>query len=346
MKTTYKFYFYAFAVSAFLFACNTVSDNSIANIKKTESTNSMSGLLELDDLGAWALYQHNSISTTAFDLFKSKKISPLDSDGKQIEFENALKYFEEEYVAFISTDPNDPRIGYDTMIKDIRIENFYGFTIQDKLIAISPIKDKKLYFKKSEFMDALSDGQYSYLNNYAENGEVVFRNIPSKTHQLLQNINIELLNESRMESSELYKTDTLLNLFSKEDKKSRGNSENPVFISTDPNDPTQGYDSVYTINLEENMKDSGSFQGIFFALKGDLSNIQLSGISSGFSPYIFGVHIPYAQPFGFLKYKTVKFLSEDQRKMLENAFLFSLRNKLNSRLGDVDYYMERFQIKK
>ncbi|MEZ4804526.1 MAG: hypothetical protein R2852_03320 [Bacteroidia bacterium] len=346
MKTTYKFYFYAFAVSVFSFACNTVSDNSIANIKKTESANSMSGLLELNDLGAWALYQHNSISTATFNLFNTKKISPLDADGKAMDFETASKYFEEEYVAFISTDPNDPSVGYDTTIKGTRTENFYGFTLQDKLIAVSPIKGKKLYFNKSEFMDALSDGLSSYLNNYSENGEVEFRNIPLKTHQLLQSINMDLVKESRLETSELYKTDTLINLFSKEDKKSRGNAENPVFISTDPDDPTQGYDSVYTTNLEESMKDSGSFQGIFYSLKGDMSNIQLSGISCGFSPYVFGVHIPYAQPFGFLKYKSVKFLSEDQRKMLESAFLFSLRNKINPRLGDIDYYMERFQIKK
>src|SRR5574343_396723 len=71
----------------------------------------ITGVLDAYYIGNWGMKQHNSICNLIYTSIASNKVKPIN-----ISKDGALEVLNTYYPVFLSTDPNDPTIGKDTLV--------------------------------------------------------------------------------------------------------------------------------------------------------------------------------------------------------------------------------------
>jgi hypothetical protein len=321
-----------------LFACFSLT-------MQAQETFTIGTIVNEYDLGAWAMKQHDEICAIMYPAVSEGKLIPLTDDNKPMKA-NGLKLFHTDAAVFIIVDPDDPTIGYDSILSTPLFEHFYAFTITPTHFKVQVEKNgKTAQFEKASVYKMLSKENLMYLDKYADKGLVLFNKIPSKSLDLMTSFNMKLYNESCKTESELFKTDSLLSRYSVEEKTQRSSEEIVTFISTDPNDPTIGMDTIYLQPL--NMPDTSGSQGVFYFLKGEKPgfNLSIAAIASGYHPRFMSIAVSPLIPFGLLKYDKVQPIIKDEKMMMEECLRLCLQNKLAPHQNDYDAYIEAFKIR-
>lgn len=296
------------------------------------------------ELGTWAYRQHIEISEMILPAILNKKIKALSFDGKAIAADEGHKFFEQEVVAFISTDNDDPTKGYDTTFIAPITEPFYSFAIYKTRIDVQTSKNApKVSFDYLQFQKLLNEEMKQYLGMYAVNQVVYLENIPQSSANILIRFNKQLFNEGIKPTSILYKTDSLISKFTESEKLNRGNYDYTAFLSTDPNDPSKGYDTLVTVPASVTLNDSSNYQYIYYVLKGNARNLHVEAISAAFMLPIQQFKLSFYQ--GFMKYKGVMSLSAFEKSFLESIILFQIETRLLPQGGELDTYLEKFNLK-
>lgn len=335
--------------AALLITCMNACDNKApksVDAKEILNNTAFSGVLDIYDLGSWAMLKHNEISWLIYPAIKEGELTTIGlPDKKPLDKAVVLKEFETKYVAFISTDEYDPRIGYDTTIIGIQNEHYYQFIISDTEVIIRVNENgNDLAFDKNEFYKLLNDDQKLYLATFAVGNKLAFKSIPTKAFEIIMNMNTKLHTESIDAKTELYTNDSMVSIFDLETKQKRGNIEYPAFVSTDANNPTIGHDTIVVEPLNIHFKDTSKNQSLHFVFAGDPNNLSLYGISCGYAFYLGGVQFANSFAFGYIKYSNVKSLVKTEKQLLEKCIFHSIKNNLNKRVGDIDYYIEYFKL--
>jgi hypothetical protein len=296
------------------------------------------------ELGAWAYRQHIAISEMILPAIQSNNLKAISYDGKTMAANEGHKFFEQEVVAFISTDNDDPTKGYDTTFIAPLTEPFYSFEIYKTRIDVRTSKNApKISFDYLQFQKLLNEEMKQYLGMYAVNQVVYFESIPQSSASILIRFNKQLFNEGQKPATVLYKTDSLITPFSQIEKASRGSYDYPAFVSTDPNDPTKGHDTLVTVPADVALNDSSNYQYIYYVLKGNASNLHIEAISAAYMLPIQEFQLSFYQ--GFMKYKGVMSLSAYEKAFLESMILFQIEIRLLPRGGELDIYLEKFNLK-
>lgn len=296
------------------------------------------------ELGAWAYRQHLEISEMIHPAIINNKLKALSYDGKSIATEEGHKFFEQEVVAFMSTNNDDPTIGYDTMFLAPITEPFYSFSIYKTRIDIqTSVNSPKISFDYLQFQKLLNEDMKQYLGMYAVNQVVYLENIPQSSANILIRFNKQLFNEGQKPTTILYKTDSLITQFSQIEKASRGSYDYPAFVSTDPNDLSKGHDTLVTVPASVTLNDSSNYQYLYYVLKGNASNLHIEALSAAYMLPIQDFQLSFFQ--GFMKYKGIVSLTAFEKAFLESMVLFQIETRLLPQGGELDTYLEKFNLK-
>lgn len=296
------------------------------------------------ELGAWAYRQHIAISEMVLPAILNNKLKALSFNDKPIAANEGHKFFEQEVVAFISTDNDDPTKGYDTTFIAPITDPFYSFEIYKTRIDVQTSKNApKVSFDYLQFQKLMNEEMKQYLGMYAVNQVVYLENIPQSSANILIRFNKQLFEEGQKSTSILFKTDSLNSSFTASEKLSRGSYDYPAFVSTDPNDPSKGHDTLVTVPASATLNDSSNYQYIYYVLKGNASNLHLEAISAAYMLPIQDFQLSFYQ--GFMKYKGVMTLSAFEKAFLESVVLFQIEIRLLPQGGEFDAYIEKFNLK-
>ena len=130
-----------------------------------------------------------------------------------------------------------------------------------------------------------------------------------------------------------YKTDSLLSFYNTEDFTKRGGQEIIVFIATDPDDPTIGYDSTYYEPYKyENIKKYWVMEDWIFDYKHSVFKPRIIAVAPIFRPSYGGATAP-EQPLCWIK-------MDEIRGLLANTEMFNRYNDA-SRLSFDDFFQMR-----
>ena len=183
--------------------------------------------------------------------------------------------------------------------------------------------------------------QYFALFNI--NRSIYLAQIPQTSANILIDFNKRLYLEGSKPSTKLYRTDSLSSVFSLAEKSSRGNYDYPAFVSTDPNDESKGHDTLITVTPMQTLNDSSNYQYLYFTLHGNANNLHLAGISSSYMLPIQLFQISFYH--GFMNYKTILSLNATEKSLLESTILFQIETRLLPQGGELDTYLEKFNLK-
>ena len=296
------------------------------------------------ELGAWAYRQHIAISEMILPAISNNKLKALSYNGKSLAANEGHKFFEQEVVAFISTENDDPTKGYDTTFIAPITEPFYSFEIYKTRIDVQTSKNApKVSFDYLQFQKLMNEEMKQYLGMYAVNQVVYLESIPQSSANILIRFNKQLFDEGQKPTSILYKTDSLISTFTASEKLSRGSYDYPAFVSTDPNDPSKGHDTLVTVPASVALNDSSNYQYLYYVLKGNASNLHLEAISAAYMLPIQDFQLSFYQ--GFMKYKGIASLTAFEKAFLESMVLFQIETRLLPHGGEFDSYIEKFNLK-
>jgi hypothetical protein len=296
------------------------------------------------ELGAWAYRQHIALSELILPAILNNKLKALSFNGKSLAANEGHKFFEQEVVAFISTNNDDPTKGYDTTFIAPITEPFYSFEIYKTRIDVQTSKNgPKVSFDYLQFQKLMNEEMKQYLGMYAVNQVVYLESIPQSSANILIRFNKQLFDEGQKPTSILFKTDSLISTFTASEKLSRGSYDYPAFVSTDPNDPSKGHDTLVTVPASVTLNDSSNYQYLYYVLKGNASNLHLEAISAAYMLPIQDFQLSFYQ--GFMKYKGIMSLSTFEKAFLESMVLFQIEIRLLPQGGEFDAYIEKFNLK-
>jgi len=296
------------------------------------------------ELGAWAYRQHIALSELILPAILNNKLKALSYNGKSLAANEGHKFFEQELVAFISTDNDDPTKGYDTTFIAPITDPFYSFEIYKTRIDVQTSKNApKVSFDYLQFQKLMNEEMKQYLGMYAVNQVVYLESIPKSSANILIRFNKQLFDEGQKPTSILYKTDSLISTFTASEKLSRGSYDYPAFVSTDPNDPSKGHDTLVTVPASVTLNDSSNYQYLYYVLKGNASNLHLEAISAAYMLPIQDFQLSFYQ--GFMKYKGIASLTAFEKAFLESMVLFQIETRLLPQGGELEGYLEKFNLK-
>ena len=296
------------------------------------------------ELGAWAYRQHIALSELILPAILNNKLKALSYSGKSLAANEGHKFFEQEVVAFISTDNDDPTKGYDTTFIAPITEPFFSFEIYKTRIDVQTSKNApKVSFDYLQFQKLMNEEMKQYLGMYAVNQVVYLESIPQSSANILIRFNKQLFDEGQKTTSILYKTDSLISTFTASEKLSRGSYDYPAFVSTDPNDPSKGHDTLVTVPATVTLNDSSNYQYLYYVLKGNANNLHIEALSAAYMLPIQDFQLSFFQ--GFMKYKGIISLTAFEKAFLESMVLFQIETRLLPQGGELDTYLEKFNLK-
>lgn len=307
----------------------------------TVSASKITGNLDVYQMGHWAMKQHNSICQLVYPALTSNKTKALNFSK-----EGALEMLSTEYTVFVSTDADDPTIGFDSVIVYPMYAEFVQFVQGPTSFWVKPKLDVQAIELDARFMTLLNAEQKLYLKLYQNKGDIRYENIPSKSLELLTNLNIKLYNEGRKPATLLYKNDSLKSTYDQYTKNSRGREEVVVFINTDPSDPTIGYDSTYLIPYSDIAKDTNKFQALSFVMSQAGASMKLEALSAGFEGinYYTDISIRLHFSYGFIKYPLITSLTPTEKSLVEYCIASAIDSKLKLYDSSYGFYLQSFKI--
>ncbi len=303
----------------------------------------INGQLDAYQMGHWAMKQHNSICALVYPAISSNKTKPLN-----ITKDEALNLLSTQYPVFISTNPDDPSIGYDSIITYPQYGEYVQFIQKPTSFWVKPTLDKQAIELDARFINLLNAEQKTYLKLYQTNGDIRYANIPSKSAELLLNFNMKLYNLGALPGTLLYKNDSLKSTYGIQDKKTRAREEIVVFIQTDPNDPTIGYDSVYYKDYRSNVTDTNKYQAMCFVMSQTGAAFKLEALGAGYvvkSYYNQEYIISSAGVYGYIKYPLATTLNPTEKAFIEYCIASTIESKLTLNDASYGYYLQAFGIK-
>jgi hypothetical protein len=314
---------------------------------KTAFTQNISTIVTEYDLGAWAYKQHNEICSKIYRAISASNIKVYSGKREAIRMEHALELVQETRVIFMMTDPDDPTIGRDTFTRIPMDKDFYSFSFRGNYIEVIATRLKQsIYLDSNDLYNLLNPENKLYIQKYTQNDVVLLKNIPSKSRLLLGVINIRLFTLSRRPGVELFENDSLNSRFTEDEKAKQGIIEIITFVSKNRDDPTIGVDSVYQKDWD--FSDTLYCQALFFVLKTDNFNMEISGMGCGFhtNAYYEGEYaLPALTAMGYIKYGYLQQYLAGEKNMLEYCLRFSISDKLSPTWIDYDDYLKKFAIK-
>jgi hypothetical protein len=156
-----------------------------------------------------------------------------------------------------------------------------------------------LKIKRTELFELLNAGLKEYFNDYTSNFALCIDSIPLISKRLFMHYNSQLFEYSKRPDVKLYLTDSLNKVLTMEEKTFLSMDQYMAFISTDPEDPSVGHDTI--ILADYNMKDTAKEQAIFFMITIKDFRIILQTISCGLQRTSVGF-MPFIVPYGYLPF--------------------------------------------
>lgn len=305
------------------------------------SASKITGNLDVYQMGHWAMKQHNSICAMVYPALASNKTKAINFSK-----EGAMEMLSTEYTVFISTDPDDPTVGYDSVIVYPMYAEFVQFIQGPTSLWVKPKLDVQAVELDARFMTLLNAEQKLYLKLYQNKGDVRYENIPSKSSEILANLNIKLYNEGRKPATLLYKNDSFKSTYDQYIKERRGRDEIIVFINSDANDPTIGYDSTYLDTYEKAARDTNKFQALCFVMSQTGASTKLEGLSAGFEAinYYTEVSIRIHFAYGYIKYPLITSLTPTEKSLVEYCIASAIDSKLKLYDSSYGFYLQSFKI--
>ncbi len=301
----------------------------------------ITGNLDAYQIGNWAMKQHNSICAQIYPAIASGKTKALNMSK-----DGALELISTTYPVFISTNPDDPTEGYDSVIFYPQYGEFVQFIQGPKSFWVKPTLEKQAIELDVRFLTLLNAEQKLYLKLYQSKGDIRYENIPSKSAEILANLNIKLYNEGRKPATLLYKNDSFKSTYDQYVKERRGREEVVVFIHTDPNNPTIGYDSTYYINYREIAMDTNKYQALSFVMSQSGASMKIEALSAGFEAisYYTEVSIRMHFAYGYIKYPLITELTPTEKSLIEYCIASAIDTKLKLYDSSYGYYLQSFKI--
>jgi hypothetical protein len=212
---------------------------------------------------------------------------------------------------------------------------------------VKPTLEKQAIELDASFMMLLNAEQKLYLKLYQSKGDIRYENIPSKSAELLLNLNLKLYNFGALPATLLYKNDSFKSTYSLMAKKERAREEIVVFIQSDPADPTIGYDSVYYNDYLSNVSDTNKYQAMCFVMSQTGAAFKLEALSAGFvSKYNYNSDymISGVGAYGYIKYPLITALNTSEKAFIEYCIASAIDSKLRLNDASYGYYLQTFKI--
>lgn len=242
---------------------------------------------------------------------------------------------------FISTDPDDPTAGRDSVFMNEVSNKYYFFKSSVDHILLKPFKENNnlLKLNRSELFAFLNKEQISYFTVYTSNYMLCIDSIPRVSKRLFDNFNRGLFEFSKLPSTVLYSNDSLNHTCTTSEKENLAREELVVFISTDSEDPTIGRDSI--VNIEYNILDTTREHALI--LTGECYNysVKVRTISCGFERGVSEL-AKMMIPFGYLPYDEYLPYSTKQFEMLDAIIQLQMLDRLNTEPYNMYHYEEYF----
>ena len=315
---------------------------------QAQDASTFTTLVDENYLGAWALKQHNEICSKVHASVSDGKLQALTDKRKAMAKEQALKIFEEKIVSFISTDPDDPTIGYDTVYYLPAVMYYSSFATEGNYVVVHIDSARNIRFDKTAFYNLLTPDNRSYLDRFIRNNRTSLNNMAITAKSIMTKFNITLYKQCLDPSAEVYRSDSLNIRYAHEDMRKRSYGETVTFISTDRDDPTIGRDSVYA--EYKTTPDTLGLQGIYFVMKSGPAdmNLKLTAIASSYHSWVYFVWPQeyILAPFGFIRYEKVDPVILQHKDFLETLLRFTIREKLSQDQKDYKAYLELYGIGK
>lgn len=257
-------------------------------------------IINPEEISIWAIIQHKEIEIKLYHAIKNNTIALLKGNSTLNQTEKR-EVFKHTYIAFISTDPDDPIVGNDTTIVDYFQNDIEKITETNSHFVFKFSNLTEEYsVTKSQLMQILSPENTLYLQFFKEQQSITYNNIKTVSSNLYFNLFDKLYNYSISENSKLYQTDSLTRTLSLIEKEDKNKVEIVTFIKTDPEDSTIGKDSVYYIKYNSKIKHYKNeiYCNNFF----ELNSYKINSIACARSYLIYG-NETFPIPIGFINFK-------------------------------------------
>lgn len=275
------------------------------------------------DIAVWAHKQHSEIVLKIFPVLQQGKVTPYTETGQPMNLESALALFaekEEAYKNYKFTIPITPQIPDTSYWVQTTWSYRHTFIVSSTTVKV--FQWPVINFRKADLYKVLSEDNCLYLELFAINDTVKFKNIPQTSRAMLTSINAHLYSVSKSPDHILYKNDSMNRYLDLEEKRLVGTFYKSAWIQTNPNDPTEGYDSIFPIGFAV-VDDTSIFQAIFFSINMQGFSMQVKGIGCGLPSMQSDTTERRYYP-GFLLYSRRGLLKDEQISLLETALRFRL----------------------
>ncbi|MDP2174480.1 MAG: hypothetical protein Q8K70_01075 [Bacteroidota bacterium] len=307
-----------------------------------KAQNTLTTLSELD-FGYWAYKQHVEILQNTYNLIENNKITVFQND-KNLAFDPHKKatLFSNEFAVWIQSDPEDPEIGYDSIINysnfDIKAFSDLSFTKQHVFFKI---KNQLVYIKKEDFLKTLTTSNKKYMDYFLEINQLRMDKIPEKSREILHGFHITLRDYSLSENISLYKNDSLQSKYNLKEKTERANQKRNITLYRG-SDMQDEYDTVILFDPFD-LKNNDFIQ-MYMLISFNNYQIQIKGISPSVTFLIGDAKTPPIS-FGFIDYPSSLKALEKHKSLFEELLEFSIATKLRYNDWERKDFLERFNLK-
>jgi hypothetical protein len=307
-----------------------------------KAQNILSTLSELD-FGYWAYKQHVEIIQSTYNLIENNKIAVFQNEKNQaFDSQKKATLFTNEIVVWIQSDPENPEIGYDSVINysNFNDKAFSELTFTKQHVFFK-VKNNFVYIKKDDFLKILTTSHKKYLDYYLEFNQLNIDKIPEKSRQILHGFHIVLRDYSLSENASLYKNDSLQSKYNLKEKTERANYKRNITLYRG-NDMQDEYDTAILFDPFD-LKNNDFIQ-LFMSISLNNYQIQLKGVSPSVTFVFAGAKTPPV-PFGFIDYPSSLKSLEKHKSLFEELIEFSFISKLRYNDWERKDYLERFNKK-
>lgn len=315
--------------------------------KPQVNSSNISGIITTQQLGAWAMVQHNNICQKIYHAISNNEIKSLNIKKKRLlelvnPVDSFLKGTYEDPAEFVIYTIDKM---YDTISLDKAYYQF-DFNQKDKLL-IQFTKDSEVAEFEASIVKLFSDEELCYWDWFKKEGVVKFEAIPNTAFQIIQSLNIKIHREYLKETCIVYNDDSLKRRVKQTDKQLKGNVEVIYYIQTDPDDPTIGYDSIFTSPYLDNINNPNHLNAIGYVFRIKDGQFEILALGCGLETSS-NFESTYYDWFciGYIKTPEIQSLTHLEKKGLEYGIYFVMGERLKLRDNLMEDYLNEFKIKR
>jgi hypothetical protein len=310
------------------------------------NSSNISGIITTQQLGAWAMVQHNNICQKIYNAISNYAIMSLNIKNKNLlkmvnPIDSSLNgTYDDPDLIFYTIDKV-----YDTIALDKAYYQF-DFNYKDKVLIQFTENLEVVEFDLSIFK-LFSDEELIYLEWFKTDGILKFEEIPNKAFNIIQTLNTNIYTEYLKEECIVFDDDSLSKRVSQADKLLKGKAEIIYYIQTDPNDPTIGYDSVTLSPYLDNINNPNQLNAIGYVFQIKDGKFQILALGCG-------LEMPTYEPsklydwfcIGYITNSKIQTMTILEKKGLEYGIYFVMGERLKLRDNLIENYLNEFKIKR